>query len=53
MILQSETVKLNVTKSYILVDVVAVLALVLPAFYGLSMIMDYYDIMDFLYYHEL
>ena len=31
-ILQSETVKLNVTKSYILVDVVGVLALVQPAF---------------------
>ena len=48
MILQSETVKLNVTKSYILVDVVGVLALVLSAFYGLSIIMDFYDIMDFL-----
>ena len=48
MILQSETVKLNVAKSYILVDVVGVLALVLPAFYGLSIIMDFYDIMDFL-----
>ena len=31
-ILQPETVKLNVTRSYILVDVVGVLALVLPAF---------------------
>ena len=31
-ILQPETVKLNVAKSYILVDLVAVLALVEPAF---------------------
>ena len=31
-ILQPETVKLNVTKSYILVDVVGVLALVQPEF---------------------
>ena len=32
---QSETVKLNVTKSYILADVVGILALVLLAFYRL------------------
>ena len=51
-ILQPDTVKLNVTKSYIFVDVVGVLALMQPTILcgrgGRKT-----DITDFLFYHEL